>query len=97
MRIIVSLTSYPQRIESVHMVVESLYRQIVTPDEIILYLSLEQFPRTEDDLPDNLKVLIGKKGFRIEWVEGNLKSHKKYYYSLQKYREDIVKIGRAHV
>lgn len=90
MRIIVSFTSYPQRIESVHMVVESLHRQIVTPDEIILYLSLEEFPRAEDDLPDNLKVLIGKKGLRIEWVEGNLKSHKKYYHSLQKYREDIV-------
>ena len=41
MRIIVSFTSYPPRIKSVHRVVESLYRQTVKADEIILYLSLE--------------------------------------------------------
>lgn len=90
MSLIVSLTSYPPRIDRVHRVVESLYQQTVQADAIILYLSLEEFPRAEDDLPDQLRVLIGKKGFKIEWVEDNLKSHKKYYYALQKYRDDTV-------
>lgn len=90
MGVIVSFTSYPPRIDRVHMVVESLYQQTVQADEIILYLSLEEFPKAEGELPDNLRVLIGKRKFRIEWVEGNLKSHKKYYYALQKYRQDIV-------
>ncbi len=90
MGLIVSLTSYPPRINSVHLVVESLFKQTMQPDEIILYLSLEEFSETEDDLPDTLRELVGKRGFRIEWVEGNLKSHKKYYYTLQKYREDTV-------
>ena len=90
MGLIVSFTSYPPRIDSVHRVVESLYQQTVQADAIILYLSLEEFPGAEDDLPDHLRVLIGRKGFRIEWVEENLRSHKKYFYALQKYREDTV-------
>lgn len=90
MNIIVSLTSYPLRIEGVHLVIESLYNQTVHADEIILYLSLEEFPKAEENIPESLKRLIGRQGFHIEWVKGNLKSHKKYYYVLQNYREDIV-------
>lgn len=88
--IIVSFTSYPPRIGGVHKVVESLFKQSVQADEIILYLSLEEFPDAEECLPDTLRELIGKRGFRIEWVEGNLRSHKKYYYALQAYSDDTV-------
>lgn len=90
MNIIVSLTSYPLRIEGVHLVIESLYNQTMHADEIILYLSLEEFPKAEENLPESLKRLIGIQGFHIEWVKDNLKSHKKYYYVLQSYRDDIV-------
>lgn len=90
MSIIVSFTSYPPRIATVHKVVESLYQQTMPADEIILYLSLDEFPKMESDLPDTLNRLNGQKGFRIEWVQGNLKSHKKYYYALQKYKDDVV-------
>lgn len=88
MRTIVSFTSYPPRINGVHKVVESLYRQTVQADEIILYLSLDEFPEAE--LPEALTGLIGRGGFRIEWVQGNLKSHKKYYYALQEYRDAVI-------
>ena len=90
MRIIVSLTSYPPRINSVHKVIESLYRQTVPADEIVLYLSLDEFPETKKDLPETLRSLNGRGGFRIAWVPGNLKSHKKYYYALQEYRDAVV-------
>lgn len=90
MKIIVSFMSYPPRINSVHQVVESLYRQTVPADEIVLYLSLDEFPREEASLPGKLKSLIGQGGFRIEWVHGNLKSHKKYYYALQEYKDAVV-------
>lgn len=90
MRIIVSFTSYPPRINSVHKVVESLYRQTVRADEIVLYLSMEEFPETEADLPETLRRLIGRRGFRVAWVHGNLKSHKKYFYALQEYRDAVV-------
>lgn len=90
MRIIVSFTSYPKRISGVYKVVESLYQQTVRPDEILLYLSVEEFPDMEAGLPSKLRGLTGKNGFRIVWVKGNLKSHKKYYYVLQEYKEDVV-------
>lgn len=90
MKIIVSFTSYPPRIDSVHKVVESLCHQTVPADEIILFLSNEEFPGKERDIPFQLRELLGKQGFRIEWVGGNLKSHKKYYYALKQYRKDIV-------
>lgn len=90
MKIIVSLTSYPLRIGGVHNVIESLYCQTTPADEIILYLSLEEFPEAEADLPETLRRLNGQKGFRIEWVRGNLKSHKKYYYALRQYKDAVV-------
>lgn len=90
MKTIVSLTSYPPRICGVHKVIESLYRQTIPADEIILYLSLEEFPEMEAGLPEALRRLNGQKGFRIEWVQGNLKSHKKYYYALQQYKDAAV-------
>lgn len=90
MKIIVSFTSYPPRINSVHKVVESLYHQTVPADEIVLYLSLDEFPQATASLPGKLKSLIGQGGFRIEWVRGNLKSHKKYYYALQEYKNAVV-------
>lgn len=90
MKIIVSFTSYPPRIDSVHKVVESLCHQTVPADEIILYLSLDEFPEMLAGLPERLKNLIGQGGFRVAWVQGNLKSHKKYYYVLQEYKDAVV-------
>lgn len=81
--IIISLTSYPNRIGTIHKVIESLLRQTEQADEVVLWLSKMEFPHQTDDLPKELKCLIGKGGFHIEWVEGNLKSHKKYFYVLQ--------------
>lgn len=88
-QIIISLTSYPARIQIVAQVIESLFKQTEQADEIILWLSMLEFPDKHKDLPEYLNDLIGKNGFRIEWVNENLKSHKKYFYALQD-SEDIV-------
>lgn len=89
-KIVVALTSYPMRINGVYKVIKSLWTQKKCADEIILYLSTAEFPYKEADMPKELLSMLGKNGFRIEWVEGNLKSHKKYYYVLQNYQDDIV-------
>lgn len=88
-KLLISLTSYPDRIKIVSKVVQSLFAQIQKADEIVLWLSVEEFPGKYEDLPDNLKCLLGKNGFRIEWVKDNLKSHKKYFYALQN-QENVV-------
>lgn len=88
--VVISLTSYPKRIHMVHKVIESLWKQAVCANEILLYLSLNEFPQMEEDIPPVLKGMIGKNGFDIVWVEDNLKSHKKYYYALQQKKNSVV-------
>jgi hypothetical protein len=87
-RLIVSLTSFPARINKVWMVVETILRQTYKPDMIILWLSKEQFP-TLNDLPHNL-LRMQKRGLQIELRDGDLRSHKKYYYTLKEYPKDIM-------
>lgn len=86
--IIVSFTSFPARIDYVYMTVESLLRQTALPGKIILWLSKEQFP-TEETIPERLKKLQNEV-FQIRYVEGDIRSHKKYYYSFQEFPEKIV-------
>lgn len=87
-QLIVSLTTYPPRINSVHKVIESIFCQTEIPDKIILWLSAEEFPNKEKDLPADL-VDDTKKGLEIHWCN-NIKSHKKYYYTMLENPNDIV-------
>lgn len=89
-KLIVSLTSYPNRIQIVHKVIESLFAQSKKADEIVLWLSTQEFKRREFDIPESLKNLIGLNGFRVEWVCDNLKSHKKYFYALAEKQENVI-------
>lgn len=85
-KIIVSLTSFPARIDMVHMTIRSIFNQTLKPDMIILWLSDEEF--VERIIPKELQVMT-EIGLNIEWCK-NIKSHKKYYYTMLKYPEDIV-------
>lgn len=87
-KIIVSLTSFPQRINTVWLTIETLLRQTIKPDSIILWLSQEQFS-TKERLPKNL-LSLEKRGLSIQLVDDDLKSHKKYYYSFKEYPEDFI-------
>lgn len=86
-KIIVSLTSYPKRIPTVWMTVETLLRQNVKPDQVILWLAENQFDGT-DSLPEEL-LRLQKGGLTIRFCD-DLKSHKKYFYVMQEYPEDII-------
>ncbi|MGX9418449.1 hypothetical protein ACWU4D_13965 [Vibrio sp. WJH972] len=79
--IILSLTSFPARIDRAHLVIESLMRQTVSPSRIILWLSKEQFS-SELELPKNL-LELKKRGLEIYIRSGDLRSYKKYYYVLK--------------
>jgi hypothetical protein len=87
-RLVVSLTSFPSRINRLWLVIETLLRQTYKPDMVILWLSKEQFPQLET-LPTSL-LNMQKRGLQIELREGDLRSHKKYYYTLQEYPNDIM-------
>jgi len=88
--LIVSLTSFPLRIGKIWMVVECILRQKMLPNKIVLTLSKSQFPNDLRDLPTRLVRFAEKRILTIEFVEEDLRSHKKYYYTFQKYKNDIV-------
>jgi hypothetical protein len=85
---IVSLTSFPNRIDRVWIVIESILRQIHKPDKIILWLSNEQF-RTLGQLP---QVLLNQqeRGLDIKFIDGDLMSHKKYFYTLKDFPDSFL-------
>jgi len=87
-RIIVSLTSYPARINIVHKTINTLLDQTMKPDRLILWLAKKQFLGREKALPQELKELK-KQGLTIKWCD-DLKPHKKYFYTMWKYPKDIV-------
>ncbi|MCL2144785.1 MAG: glycosyltransferase [Endomicrobia bacterium] len=86
--LIVSLTSYPARIATVHMAVKSLLSQTKKADKVILWLAQEQFPNKEADLPEELTDLT-QKGLTISWCE-DIKSYKKLIPSLKEYPDSII-------
>lgn len=90
-RIIVSMTSYPGRISVVSAVLERMLVQTLRPDKIILWLSKNQFPGQEADLPEDL-LAMREYGVEIGWCEGDIKAYKKVLPALKKYPEDLIVI-----
>lgn len=86
--VIVSLTSFPARINNLWIVIENMLRQTYRPDKIILWLSKEQF-RDENDLPQKL-IDLQRVGLEIRFVDGDIKSHKKYYYVFKEYSDSLI-------
>lgn len=88
-KIIVSLTSFPARIDKVWIAISTIMRQSFKPDAIELWLSEDQFPNREADLPEKL-LNLKKYGLSVCFCKGDLRSHKKYFYAMQKHPDDIV-------
>lgn len=87
-KLIISLTSFPERIKDITYNIYSLLDQKIKPDILVLWLAKEQFPNREDDLPKKL-IRLKNKGLTIRWCE-NLKSYTKLVYSLKEYPKDII-------
>ena len=88
-KIIVSLTSFPQRINTVYIALQSIFCQSQKPDMVILWLAESQFPNKEKDLPIDLLEYTDF-GLQIKWCKEDIKPHKKYFYAMQEYPEDII-------
>lgn len=83
-KIIVSLTTFPARINSVEYAIRALFRQSVKPDRIVLWLAREQFP---DFVPTiSMKKMIDA-GLEVKFCD-DLRGHKKYFHSLLEQREN---------
>lgn len=85
-KIIVSITTFPQRINGVWMTIASLLNQTKKPYKIILWLAEEQFK--DKKLPLSLRNME-KRGLEIKYSD-DLKPHKKYYYTMKEYPDYYV-------
>lgn len=102
--VIISLTSFPQRNEELFYTLKSLLNQESEVNGIVIWLAEEQYPQKK--IPQKLKDLETY-GVEFRFCD-DLKSHKKYFYALQEYKDyciittddDVIypeEIGRAHV
>lgn len=86
-KVIVSLTSFPPRFVGIHLTLKSLLLQSEKPDKVIVYLgsdsSRDQFTQKMLDLEK----------YGVEYhidSSRNLKSHKKYFYAMQEFENDVI-------
>jgi hypothetical protein len=83
---IVSLTSFPARIDFIWITIETLLRQTFKPDKIVLWLKNEDF--TNRKLPESLE-RMKEKGLTIGFCD-NLRAHNKYFDSMLKYPDSYI-------
>ncbi len=81
--VIISLTSYGNRIYEVALTIESLMEQTILPNRIILWLSYN-----EKNIPQALR-LLEKRGLEINFCE-DIGSYKKLIPTLRNYHDDII-------
>lgn len=86
-QLIVSLTSFPQRMYDIHFCLYSLLNQSLKPDRLILWLAEEEFPNKEKDIPNTVLSFL-EKGLEIKWCK-NIKSYKKLIPALKEYPDAI--------
>ncbi|MBR5167419.1 MAG: hypothetical protein IKW86_05050 [Salinivirgaceae bacterium] len=88
-KVIVSLTTFPLRINNLWMVLYCIYQQTILPGKIIVVLTKEEIPQGLESLPKSLKFFLDK-GVEILFTEDNLRPHNKYFYTRQKYQDRTV-------
>lgn len=88
-QVVVTLTSYPARISTLHYTLFTLFTQDFKPNKVILWLSQDEFANLHPPLPQ--EILDFKQcGLEIVWVRGNLRSYKKLIYALKEFPDSIL-------
>lgn len=87
-RLIISLTSFPQRMKDIHFTLYSLLTQETKPDEVILWLGADKFPNKEKDIPKTVLKLCNN-GLTIKWCE-DIRAFTKLVPALTFFPDDII-------
>lgn len=87
-KIVASLTTFPDRINIVHKTIRTLLNQTVKPDTLVLWLAESQFPKGEEELPKEL-LELKEFGLTIKWCE-DVRSYKKIIPALKEFPEDVI-------
>lgn len=87
--LVLSLTTIPSRIDGLWIVLESIFRQDVMPDRVVLTLSELEFPGGVDSLPESVRDFI-RHGLEIVFLPDDVKCHKKYFHTLKSCADSCV-------
>ena len=85
-KVVVSLTSIPARLFDIHTTIESLLRQSLKPDEIVLWLDATTI--TESDLPSRLRSQM-KRGLTVRYC-ADIGPHTKLVPALRAFPESLI-------
>ena len=88
-KVAISLTSFPARIDYVSKTICSLLHQSYKPDKVLLYLSSSQFKECGKEIPKEL-IELEKYGLSIRWVSGDIRSYKKLIPAMIEYPNYII-------
>lgn len=90
-KIIVAMTSYPARIKTTGKAIFSIIRQkhFNKNFHFVLVLSYEEFPKYEQDLPLDIRLMSDNNVIELIWYK-NIKSHKKLMPVLAKYPDNAI-------
>ena len=108
---VITMTSWSKRIQYVNSSIKKFFNiQTVKPDIFYLWLSLEEFPNKENDLPSDLIETCNKFGVKIEWLPYNDRNFKRWYVYPKHYNDlvisidddiipdkDLVKVAKTHI
>jgi len=86
-QLIVTLTTFSSRIQSVHKTIESLLNQTVKADRVLLWVCQDDFSR--DTIPEILK-LQEKRGLEVRYCKRDLGPYTKYHYTLLEYPDSLL-------
>jgi hypothetical protein len=87
--IVISLTTFDQRIDKVYLVIESLMRQTIKADRIVLWVSKKNGYESLGDLPLTLQRQIDR-GLEVRFVDDDIGPYKKIIYSLKEYPDSLI-------
>lgn len=85
---VLSMTSYPERMKDVHYAIFSILNQSIQPEKFILWLAKEEFPNGENDIPQTV-LQFKKFGLEIKFTDA-IRSFKKIVPALKEYPHSIL-------
>jgi hypothetical protein len=87
--LIISLTSFPERIDLFEYTLFSLINQTIRPAKIVLWVSQKEFIIKHKSIPKNLARYY-EFNFEIKFVKENYRSYKKLVYALKNYKDYLI-------
>ena len=85
--VVISLTSFPQRLPKLHNCIATLLSQSVRAEKVVLYLARDEC--SDDIIPKRLRRLQSK-GLEIRFVDRNVRSLTKIIYALEDFPDKMI-------